>query len=201
MIKKTLIIFSVFILSTTVFGQKSWKSPDYKAENYRSILVLAKVSDDLSKRQLEDKTVALLIAKGIKAIPAYSNVSEQELSNETVFMAKMDSLMVDGLITYAIKGTETEYKNTPSVGVNVGIPVRLGIFGGYIGTHVPLAGGAKTEQKLNINASFFNRNAESMQWSIPLSGKLKSDNSKLVENLARTTINTMISDQIFIQKK
>lgn len=114
-------------------------------------------------------------------------------------MNRMDSLEVEGLITYAVKGTSTENKNTPSVGGSVGVPVRMGIFGGYPGPHVPLSGGSKSEQKVNVNAAFFNGSTKTMQWSMPLSGKLKNDTSELAEDFARSTVSSMIEDKIFVQ--
>lgn len=188
----------MLLLGTTAFAQASWKLPEYKPEAYRKVMVLAKFSDELARRQMEDELVALLNTNGIKAIPSYSNVTEADLASEQAFMTRMDSLAVDGLIAYTIKGTDTKYKNTPSVGVSVGIPVRVGMFGGYLGTHVPLAGGAKTEQSVNLNVSFYNRSSKSMQWSLPLSGKLKNETSRLAESFAKTTYKAMKEDKLFL---
>jgi hypothetical protein len=187
------------VSKTPAISQESWKSPEYKAEPYRKVLVLAKVSDETARRQLEDKTVNLLNDKGIKAIAAYANVTDSDFSSEDVFMTRMDALEVDGLIAYEVKGTNTEYKNSPSVGVNVGVPVRIGIFSGYVGTRVPLAGGTKSEQKVNVNASFYNRSTKAMQWSLPLSGVLKNDPGKLAGVFSITTVNGLMKDKIFLQ--
>jgi len=186
-------------ISQILIAQNSWKSSEYKAENYRKVLVLAKITDQLAKRQLEDGTVKLLEEKGITAIPAYSKLTDADLNEEETFMSKMDDLQVDAAIIYTVKGTETKYKNTTSAGVSVGVPVRVGIFRGSIGTHVPLAGGTKSARKVNVNASFYNRSSKDMLWSFPLSGKLKNDTSKLAGSFANNTVNAMIKDQLFIK--
>lgn len=186
-------------LGPTLVAQNSWKASEYKAEPYRNVLVLAKVSDEYSKRQLEDMTVKQLKEKGIIAIPAYSKLNDTDMENETTFMSKMDDLEVDAAIIYSVKGSETIYKNTPSVGVSVGVPVKVGIFRGSIGTHVPLAGGTKSNRIVNLNAAFYNRSSKDMVWSLPLSGKLKSDTSKLASNFAKTTVNGIMKDQLFVQ--
>lgn len=197
--QNTFLLLLMFWISQTLIAQSAWKSSEYKTENYRKVLVLAKITDQLAKRQLEDGTVKLLEEKGIVAIPAYSKLTDTDMNDETTFMSKMDELQVDAAIIYNVKGTETKYKNTTSAGVSVGVPVRVGIFRGSIGTHVPLAGSTKSNKKVNVNASFYNRSSKDMLWSLPLSGKLKSDTSNLANSFAKTTVNAMIKDQLFIK--
>ncbi len=180
-------------------SQSTWKSPGYKAEAYRKVMVMAKVSDDHARRRLEDATVKLLNEKGITAIPAYSNITEADLAAEDVFMQKADVLEVDAVVVYTVTGSGTEYKNTPSVNAYVGVPVRIGIFRASIGGNVPLAGGAKTVMVVNAVAGFYNRSSKDLLWSVPLSGKLKKDTGKLATDFAKTTVNALLKDNIFLQ--
>jgi hypothetical protein len=198
---KQLILFfsSIVLIQSIGSGQSSWKSPDYKPEAYRKVVVLAKTSDELAKRQIEDATVKLLNDKGISAIPAYSNITAEDLATEDALIAKADILEVDALIVYTITGQDTKIKNSPSVSMGVGVPIRMGIFGGFLGGSVPIAGGAKAVSIVNANASFYNRSSKSMQWSYPLSGKLKKGTSKLAADFAKTTVNAMESDALFIK--
>jgi len=196
--KNSLLVVCVLFMQT-VIGQSSWKSPEYKAEVYRKVMVLAKTTDELIKRQIEDATVKLLNEKGIEGIPAYSNIVDADSSNEEVFIAKADALGVDALLVYNVISNDTQYKNTPSVNASLGVPVRVGIFGGFLGTNVPIAGGAKTVKTVKAKASFYNRSSKSMQWSFPLSGKLKNDNAKLANSFAKNTVNAMIKDNLFVQ--
>ncbi len=200
---KQFLVIACGILLLQNFGmaQFSWKSPGYKAEAYRKVMVLAKFSDELNKRLIEDAMVKLLNEKGIIAIPAYSNIVDSDISSEKAFMIKADALEIDGLIVYTIKGTNTEYKNTPSVNMNLGLPVKLGIFRGFLGTNVPVAGGTKSVTIVNAKASFYNRSSKSMQWSLPLSGKLKKGADKLADSFALLTLNAMLKDQLFLLKQ
>ena len=136
-------------------AQSSWKSPEYKAESYRKVMVLAKTTDELAKRQIEDFTVRLLMEKGITAIPAYSNITDADISTEEKLIAKADELQVDALLAYTVTGRNTQIKNSPRLDAHLGIPVRVGIFRGFLGTNVPIAGGTKSVAVVNVTASFF----------------------------------------------
>ena len=193
----TLVFLSIFLILSLCSAQSSWKSPEYKAEKYRKLIVLAKISDDLTKRQVEDATVKLLAEKGISAIPAYSNITDEDLASEDALIKKADSLQADALIVYTITGQNTDSKNSPSVNMNVGVPVRVGIFRGFLGTNVPIAGGAKSVKTVKANASFYNRSSKDKQWSYQLSGRLKSGTNKLAVSFAKTTVNALFNDDIF----
>jgi len=197
--KKNILLLSISLIQTIALAQSSWKSPEYKSETYRKVMVLAKITDELKRRQIEDATVKLLIENGIAAITSYPNIIEVDIASEEVFITKADSLEVDALLVYKISGTNSEYKNAPSLNASIGIPVRLGIFGGFLGTSVPIAGGAKTVSTVNATANFYNRSSKSLQWSFPLSAKLKKDNSKLETSFASSTVNAMIKDKLFVQ--
>jgi hypothetical protein len=197
--KCILSLLSIFLLQTIVFAQSSWKSPEYKPEVFRKVMVLAKTSDELKRRQIEDATVKLLIEKGITTIPSYPSITEADIASEETFIIKADALEVDALLVYKITGTNSEYKNAPSVNASIGIPVRMGIFGGFLGTSVPIAGGAKTVNTINATANFYNRSSKSLQWSFALSAKLKKDNSKLANNFALSTVNAMEKDNLFVK--
>lgn len=198
---KNIIFFlcAVFFSQQTTSAQSSWKSPDYKAEAYRKVIVMAKISDELARRQLEDATVKLLKAKSIIAIPAYSNITGADLASEEAFMKKADTLQADALVVYTITGTGTQYKNTPSVDAYVGVPVRIGIFRGSIGGNVPLAGGTKAVSVINATAGFYNRSSKDLLWSCPVSGKAGKGTDKLASDFAKTTVNALIKDNIFLQ--
>lgn len=195
--KYFLSLFSFFLMQTVV-AQSSWKSPDYKPEVYRKVIVLAKTSDELVKRQIEDATVKLLMQQGIEAIPAYANITLADIATEDSLIAKADALGVDALLVYNITGNNTVYKNTPSVNASVGVPVRVGIFRGFLGGNVPLAGGSKTVKIVQATANFYIRTSKSMQWSFPLSGKL-NDTNKLANSFAKSTVSAMLKDKLFIK--
>jgi hypothetical protein len=195
----SLLLLSVFVFFSAgqVLAQSSWKSPSYQKEPYRKVIVLAKTSNPGAKRSLEDQTVAQLQANGVAAIPAYSNFTEADLVSEETFLVKANALEADGLLVYTFNSNTTEYKNTPQVNASVGIPVRVGIFSGFLGTNVPIAGGAKQIEKFSGSVLFYNRQSPDMQWSLNISGKIGSDSAKQAKSVASSTVKAAVRDGIF----
>lgn len=190
-------IMIVFFSAGHVLGQSSWKSPTYQKEDYRKVIVLAKTTNPGAKRMLEDETVAELQANGIQAIPAYSNFSEADLVSEETFLAKANQLEADALLAYTFNSPTTEYKNSPTVSASVGVPVRVGIFSGFLGTSVPVAGGPKQIQKFSGSVLFYNKQAPDMQWSLNIGGKIGSDAAKQARSVAKNTVKAALEDGIF----
>ena len=198
--KNLIFVFcAVCFIQSTTSGQSSWKSPDYKPEAYRKVMVLAKFTDELAKRKVEDATVKLLNDAGISAIQAYSAITADDIATYEKFMAKADEFQIDALVVYTVKGRSEEYKNTPSVNLNVGVPVHIGIFSGFLGTNVPLKGSTKTVKTVNVNAAFYNRSSKKMQWSFPLSIKIKGNIDKLANSFSKSTFDAMVKDQLFME--
>lgn len=188
-------VFFLFSINQAL-GQSSWKSPNYQKEDYRKIIVLAKTSNPGAKRLLEDQTVAELKAVGIQAIPAYSSITENDLATEDSFIAKANQLEADALLVYNFDPLTSEYKNSPSVNANLGIPVRVGIFRGFLGTNVPIAGGPKQVQKFSGSVSFYNRQSTDMQWNLGIGGKIGSDRAKLARNISKNVVKTALREGI-----
>ncbi len=188
-------VFFLFSINQAL-GQSSWKSPNYQKEDYRKIIVLAKTSNPGAKRLLEDQTVAELQAVGIQAIPAYSSITENDLATEDSFIAKANQLEADALLVYNFDPLTSEYKNSPSVNANLGIPVRVGIFRGFLGTNVPIAGGPKQVQKFSGSVSFYNRQSTDMQWNLGIGGKIGSDRAKLARNISKNVVKTALREGI-----
>jgi hypothetical protein len=178
-------------------AQTSWKSSDYKPEPYRKVMVYAKVSDVAARKQLEDFSVKFLTDKGIIAIPAYANIRKTEGMTREAFLVIADSLQVDALLVYSVNGAERQVENTPTVSVGVGV----GMYGGYAGASVPIAGGAKMVTVVKLTVDFYNRASKDEQWSMQLSGKLDNGTDKLAYTFAKATVKAMVKDGMFVAKK
>jgi hypothetical protein len=196
--KNLLIAFClVVLLLPAANAQSSWKSADYKPEAYRKVMVFAKVTNIDARRQLEDFTVKLLNDKGIAAIPAYSNIGVSAGMTREQFLVVADSLMVDALLVYEVNGAEKAIEQAPTVSVGVGV----GMYGGYAGASVPIAGGAKMVALVKMSAWFYNRSSKDEVWTIDLSGTLDGATDKLAYTFAKTTVKAMMKDGLFIKKK
>lgn len=189
----------IFLFLTSCGTQKSntWKSADYVKDTYRKVLVLAKTTDNMARKQLEDATVQNLKTNGIDAIPSYDVIKTSDLETESVFMDKANALNVDALIVYNFGKVKSEYKRKPSINANVGVPVKLGIFRGFLGTDVPLAGGNKIVETVNAQVAFYTRQSSSMQWSQSLTGDLKNNTQALALDFANKTVKKMLEDNLF----
>lgn len=195
--KYLLIIFCFFFWThPATIAQTTWISPDYKPEAYRKVMVLAKISDDKARKQLEDFTVKFLTDKGIVAIPAYSNINRTSVASREEFLVIADSLQVDALLVYSVNGAEKFVENTPTVSVGVGV----GMYGGYAGASVPIAGGAKMVTLVKLSVYFYNRASLDEQWAQQLSGTLDGNTDKLAYTFAKSTVKAMFKDGLFIKK-
>ena len=197
--KHLLIFFSVVVFAQPIlFSQTTWKTPTYKPESLRSVMVLAQVEDKAAKKQLEDFTVKFLTDKGIQAVAAYLTLKRAKFATREDFLAYTDTLGVDGLLVYAVEDAEKAVVNQPTVSVGVGVG---GMYGGYMGASAPIAGGAKMVTVVSMSGKFYTRMTTGEQWIIKLSGKLDGPTDKLAHSFAKATTKAMLKDGLFISKK
>ena len=178
-------------------AQDTWKASDYNPEPYRKVMVLARVTDAAARRQLEDYTVKFLNDKGIVAIAAYSNVKLTGVKTREAFLAIADSLNVDALLVYSVNGAEKRTVTTSTVSVGVGV----GMYGGFAGASVPIAGGTKLVTQVKLSVYFYNRASTDEQWAQQLSGTIDGGTDKLAYSFAKTTVKAMLKDGLFVMKK
>lgn len=191
-------IFIIALILQAATAQTPWKSADYKAEPYRKVMVLAKVTDQSARHQLEDYTVKFLGDKGIVAIPAYSNVKLKEGLTREAFLVIADSLQVDALLVYSVNGAEKHAETTSTVSVGVGVG---GMYGGYAGASVPISGGTKVVTAVKLSVDFYNRASVDEQWANQLSGTFDKKTDELAYTFAKSTVKAMFKDGLFVVKK
>ena len=196
--KNLLIIISLVVLVQPVlFSQTTWKSPGYKPEEMRRVMVYAKITDVAARRQLEDFTAKLLADKGIEAVAAYSTLKRTKFDTREAFLAYTDSISVDAILAFNVEDAEKVAVNQPTVSVGVGV----GMYGGYAGASAPIAGGTKMVTMVSLSGKFYTRSTTGEQWIIKLSGKLDGPTDKLAASFAKTTAKAMLKDGLFVQNK
>jgi hypothetical protein len=92
-------------------GTKSastWVSPDLKPATYQNVVVLAKTTDDLAMRVLEDSIVKGLKEKGVEAVQAYLVLKPADLASDEAIEAKAVELGADGPRWIATYTTDLE---------------------------------------------------------------------------------------------
>jgi hypothetical protein len=190
--KKYLFVLSLFL--TTIgpaFSQKvlnSWVSPEYSKPEYRKVAVLAKISDKEIKQMVEDNAVLALREKGINAITSYLNFKETDMASNETLLARADQLQVDAVVVFSVLREDTKVQNTPTLSAGVAIPVRIGFFTAYLGGNVPLAGGPKLVDVLQLKSEFYNRNSDVSHWNTTYEFKLKNNYEAIAKGWTSRTV-------------
>jgi hypothetical protein len=111
---------------------KQESNPDYVGKPFKSVMVVAVTSDELVRRNFEDRIVALLGKRGVKGIPAYDVVGTRGRVEEAQLRQAIAGSSVEGvLLTRVIRvdrSTGTVPGSTVAVGVGWG-----GFYGYYAG--------------------------------------------------------------------
>ena len=190
--KKSLFVLGLFL--TTIgpaFSQKvlnSWVSPEYSKPEYRKVAVLAKISDKEIKQMVEDNAVLALREKGINAITSYLNFKETDMASNETLLARADQLQVDAVVVFSVLREDTKVQNTPTLSAGVAIPVRIGFFTAYLGGNVPLAGGPKLVDVLQLKSEFYNRNSDVSHWNTTYEFKLKNNYEAIAKGWTSRTV-------------
>jgi hypothetical protein len=190
--KKYLFVLGLFL--TTIgpaFSQKvlnSWMSPEYSKPEYRKVAVLAKISDKENKQMVEDNAVLALREKGINAITSYLNFKETDMASNETLLARADQLQVDAVVVFSLLREDTKVQNTPTLSAGVAIPVRIGFFTAYLGGNVPLAGGPKLVDVLQLKSEFYNRNSDVSHWNTTYEFKLKNNYEAIAKGWTSRTV-------------
>ena len=189
--KLSIVFFFLVALTSNSIAQKvlnSWVSPEYAKPNYRKVAVLAKISDKEIQQMVEDNAVLALREKGITAITSYLNFKEADLASTEALIAKADQLQVDAVVVFSVLREDSKIQNTPTLSAGVAIPVRIGFIHTYIGGSVPLAGGPKFVDVLQLKSEFYNRNSETPHWTTTYEFKLKNNYEAIAKGWTTRTI-------------
>jgi len=197
--KLSFVFFFLVALTSTSTAQKvlnSWVSPEYAKPNYRKVAVLAKISDKEIQQMVEDNAVLALREKGITAITSYLNFKEADLASTEALIAKADQLQVDAVVVFSVLREDSKIQNTPTLSAGVAIPVRIGFFTAYLGGNVPLAGGPKFVDVLQLKSEFYNRNSETPHWTTTYEFKLKNNYEAIAKGWTTRTVASLFRNAI-----
>jgi len=177
---------------TVLAGTKStssWTDPNGQPGTYRKVLVLAKITDDIARRVLEDAVVKGLKDSGVDALAAYQSLTEADLESSETIRAKAKELGVDAGIVYTVTGTQTQVKPSASVSVGVGVGGGGGgPFGFFLGASKPLGGGTTTVQQTGVKAEFYGSEVGKPLWIGNFTTDLKSGAEREAASIASLTL-------------
>jgi hypothetical protein len=175
----------------------TWTAPDLQPATYTKVAVLAKVTDDVARRILEDAVVQGLQERGIGAVAAYQVFTPADLANEEVVRAKARELGVDAGLVFTVTGESTQVKSGPSVHASVGVPVHAGAFSFFLGTSVPLGGGTSTSRKVGLKSEFHAGSGDGPRWIANYSTDLKAGSERAAEEVAAQALKQLKKSGVF----
>ncbi|NJN64740.1 MAG: hypothetical protein HC882_07590 [Acidobacteria bacterium] len=155
------------------------------------VLVVAKIEETDARRVLERVACEQLARKGVLAMAGSDVLLPEDLATEDALRAKATALGIDGFLGFQVLSIDEEVKPTPSVGVGIGVPVRIGPFRVFAGTSVPLGGGVKAVRKVSVRARFYNRPDEPA-WEEVFTETLRDDNTRIAEKIAKSAVRSIL---------
>jgi len=140
--------------STTI--EQSWKAPNLPPSNLRNVVTVCISHDATMRRTVEDSMAHRLAHLGVRAVPAYSVLSDDDLKDRERAKAKLAAGGYDGVVALRLVGKETKLVATPAT------------FDGYWGTAWPGAydpGYLSTETVVRVETSVFSFADNKLVWS------------------------------------
>jgi hypothetical protein len=152
------------------------------------VMVLAKLDNAGHKKNMENIMASRVKSTGAEVLTAHATLTEGDMASEEAFKTKLTELGVEGLIVFSDGTLRKAYKNKPSVNAGLGVPVKIGIFKGYIGGNVPLAGGVRQQSKVTLHVYYFDKFYEGIRWDKVLKGNLNNGTEALAQKFANATL-------------
>ena len=154
----------------------------------RKVLVVARVSQEDRRRQLEEQTRAALQEKGVEATLGSDVMTEDDFASEEAVRKKVESLGVDGVLGFVVLGVQESIKQS-SVSLSVGI----GGYGGggmgmFVGGTVPLGGSTKVVHKVQVRARYFARPFAGPAWEKIYKETVQGDTTPLIQRLSQDSV-------------
>lgn len=140
--------------STTI--EQSWKAPNLAPSNLRNVVTVYISRDATMRRTVEDSMAQRLTHLGVRAVPAYSVLSDDDLKDRDRAKAKLAAGGYDGVVALRLVGKETKLVATPPT------------FDGYWGMAWPGAydpGYLSTETVVRVETNVFSFADNKLVWS------------------------------------
>jgi len=98
-------LLAVACASTSIVS--SWVSPEAAANRPKTLLIVGVSNDDSTRRTFEDEFVKQLKARGVTAVPSYSQLRQDGKPTQQDVVAAIAKSGADAVLVTQIKGTET----------------------------------------------------------------------------------------------
>lgn len=175
----------------------TWTTPDLQPATYKKVVVLARFNDDSAKRILEDAVVKGLKNMKVEAVQAYLVLTPADLASDESIEAKAQELGADAGLVLTGTGESTEVKSGSNVSASVGVPVRVGPFGVFVGTSVPLGGGPSAVTKVGVKAEFVTKLGKGPLWIGTYTTDTKSGTERAAKDVASLVVKALKKAGLF----
>jgi hypothetical protein len=196
----TLLLGAVLAASVPAFAAAkttgTWKAPDLAPASYAKVAVLAKISDEAARRQLEDRVAAGLEQRGIEAIPAHSSFTAENLASEETVRARAKELGVDAGLVFTVTGEQTQVQQGPTVHASIGVPVHMGGFSLMVGGSVPLGGGSTTKV-VGLKSEFITSSGDGPRWAATYATDLRNGSERAAHEVATQALKQLKKSGLF----
>jgi len=175
--------------ATVLAGLKTtstWSAPEHATRPYAKVMALAKIEEDQNRRVVEDQLVAAFGKQKVAAVPAYAHMKPEDLATPEAARKKAEEMGVEAALVITVTERGTMAKPPPSVSVGVGIPVHVGMFSVFVGTSVPVGGGApQTIPVVSLKAEFYEKDSVQPIWSATYAGDLGAGIESAARDLSK----------------
>jgi len=175
----------------------TWKAPDAAPASYAKVAVLAKISDEAARRQLEDRVAEGLAQRGIEALPAHQHFTAEDLASREAVEARAKALGVDAGLVFTVTGEQTAVKQGPTVHASIGVPVHVGGFSLMLGGSVPLGGGASATKVVGLKSEFITPSGEGPRWVATYATDLKNGSERAAHEVATQALKQLKKSGLF----
>jgi hypothetical protein len=136
--------------STTI--EESWREPTQAPSNLRNVVTVYSSRDATTRRAVEDSMARRLAGIGVRAVPAYSVLSDDDLVDRDRVKAKLLAGGYDGVVALRLVGKDTKLVATPAT------------FNGYWGAAWP-GSYVDTETIVRVETNVFSLADNKLVWS------------------------------------
>jgi hypothetical protein len=131
-LRPILVVLALLTGCTTSRLVSQQANPDYVGKSFKTVMVVAVTADEIVRRTYEDRMVALLGKRGVKAIPAYDAVGKRGKVEEAELRQAISRSGVQGVLITRVTSVDRASGTVPGSTAVVGIGWG-GFYGFYTG--------------------------------------------------------------------
>lgn len=165
---------------TSASIDSSWRSPT--APVLSNVVTLSPAPDGVRRRSVEDKLAQQLSQHGVRAIPAYSVLTDQDLGTQHAMITKLRAAGFDGVVTMRLVGANQKLTYYPAFDDYWG-----GAWGG--GEVVPT-----TVVRVEVNA--YSLSSGQLVWSAMSKSVDPSTSAEVVGDVSKVVAERMGKDHV-----